>query len=114
MTPEDFLKTYATIIRRACRRLRNDRFACFVVGDYRQKNGYYAGFPAATTEAFGAAGLELYNQMCLVTAVGSLPIRIGKQFDSGRKIGMTHQQVLVYCKGNWKRAAAACRGDECE
>jgi len=43
-----------------------------------------------------------------VTADGSLPIRVGKQFSAGRKLGKTHQNVLVYVKGDWKKAAAAC------
>jgi hypothetical protein len=41
----------------------------------------------------------LYNEIILVTAVGSLPIRITKQFEASRKIGKTHQNVLVFCKG---------------
>lgn len=43
-----------------------------------------------------------------MTAVGSLPIRAGKQFSSGRKLGKTHQNVLVFVKGNPRKAADAC------
>ena len=33
---------------------------------------------------------------------------ITKQFESGRKLAKTHQNVLVFCKGDWKKAAARC------
>jgi hypothetical protein len=71
---------YAEIIAAACAKLRDDRFACFLVGDVRDKAGLYYGFPAHTQAAFEAAGLRLYNEAILVTAAGSLPIRAGKQF----------------------------------
>ena len=35
-----------------------------------------------------------------MTAVGSLPIRIGKQFGRYRKLGKTHQNVLVFYNGD--------------
>ena len=61
-------------------------------------------------EALEAAGARYYNEAILVTAVGSLPIRVGKQFRSGRKLGKTHQNVLVFCKGDPKRATQAIEG----
>ena len=44
----------------------------------------------------------------LVTAVGSLQIRVSKQFRSGRKLGKTHQDVLVFVKGDPRKAAEEC------
>ena len=35
-------------------------------------------------------------------------MRVTKQFESGRKLAKTHQNVLVFCKGDWKKAAARC------
>jgi hypothetical protein len=43
-----------------------------------------------------------------VTPVGSLPIRAGRQFEAGRKLGKTHQNVLVFVKGDGKKATQAC------
>lgn len=40
--------------------------------------------------------------------VGSLPIRAGKQFTASRKLGKTHQNVLVFVKGDPRDAADAC------
>lgn len=104
----EFRKAYFEIIAKACSRLKQDRFACFVVGDVRDAKGNYYNFVGDTVEAFRAAGLNYYNEAVLVTCVGSLPIRAGKQFASGRKLGKTHQNVLVFVKGDGKRATAAC------
>jgi len=104
-----FIAAYRRIIMRACERLKNNRFACFVVGDFRNpKTGLYRNFVSDTIESFRQCGLGLYNQAVLVTAVGSLPIRVGKQFSSGRKLGNTHQHILVFVKGDWREASRAC------
>jgi hypothetical protein len=106
-----FIANYKRIILRCAKRLKPDRFACFVVGDFRDKRtGNYRGFVADTINGFRDQGMELYNDAVLVTAVGSLPVRIGKQFDSGRKLGKTHQNVLVFVKGDGRRAADSARG----
>jgi hypothetical protein len=36
-----------------------------------------------------------------------LPIRAGRQFQAGRKLGKTHQNILVFVKGNAKQATQA-------
>ena len=48
--------------------------------------------------------LERTTHAILVTAIGSLPIRVPRQFDAGRKMGKTHQNVLVFIKGDWHEA----------
>ena len=101
---EDFLKGFRDVIKRSCSLLADDRFAAVVVGDIRDDRGFYRNFPAHTISLFQKyGGMTLYNEAILVTAVGSLPVRIGKQFDAGRKLGKTHQNVLVFYKGNPKR-----------
>lgn len=104
----EFRSRYAQIIKASCERLKNDRFAVFVVGDVRDRDGFYVNFPGHTIDAFEAAGLRLYNDAVLVTAVGSLPIRAGKQFVASRKLGKTHQQVYVFAKGDPRKATEAC------
>lgn len=105
---EAFRDAYFEIIAKACERLKANRFACFVVGEVRDKRGNYYDFVGDTVRAFRQAGLEYYNEAILVTAVGSLPIRAGKQFSTSRKLGKTHQNVLVFVKGDGKLAAQAC------
>ena len=107
----DFERAYSAIIAAACERLREDRFAAFVVGDFRDKAGCYRNFPSLTIAAFEAAGARLYNEAILLTAVGSLPVRAVQTFNASRKLGKAHQNVLVFCKGNPKRAARYAKGD---
>ena len=110
----EFRAAYREIIAASCRMLKPDRFACFVVGEVRGKDGAYYNFVGDTVQAFVDAGLKFYNEAILVTAVGSLPIRAGKQFSASRKLGKTHQNVLVFVKGDAKRATLACGEVEVE
>jgi DNA modification methylase len=98
----DFVAAYRAIIGGCAGMLKPDRFACFVVGDFRDSKGFYRDFPSHTAAAFESAGMRLYNEAILITAVGSLPIRIGKQFGRYRKLGKTHQNVLVFYNGEPK------------
>lgn len=104
----DFLTAYRKIIAESCAMLKPDRFAVFVVGEARDKDGAYYGFVPDTIRAFQDAGMVLYNEIILLTAIGSLPIRAGKQFQASRKVGKTHQNVLVFLKGDPFKAAKAC------
>lgn len=107
MTYPAFVEAYRDIIAKACARLRPDRFACFVVGDFRDERGRYRNFVGETVEAFRAAGLDLYNDAILVTVVGTGSLRADKFFSSSRKFVKTHQNVLVFCKGDPRKATAA-------
>jgi len=98
-----FLAVYREIIASSVSMLKDNRFACFVVGDVRDKKGFYRNFVSDTIAAFQDAGMTLYNEAILVTAVGSLPIRIGRQFQGYRKLGKTHQNVPVFYKGDPKQ-----------
>jgi len=95
-----FIAAMKRIVLRSCRTLRNDRFAVFVVGDIRDKKGYYRGFTVDTINAFREQGLRLYNHGILTTPVGTLALRTGKQFVASRKLGKRHQDVLVFVKGD--------------
>lgn len=104
----EFLAAYRTIIARAVGMLKPDRFACFVVGDVRAPDGSYRNFVSDTIAAFHDAGARLYNEAILITQAGSLAVRVGKQFTVSRKLGKTHQNVLVFVKGDPRRATDAC------
>ncbi len=103
-----FQNAYRLIIEATVKALKDDRFACFVVGEVRGKDGHYIGLVPDTIRAFQTAGAQFYNEAILVTAVGSLPIRTSRTFPPGRKLGKTHQNILVFCKGDPQRAAKAC------
>jgi len=106
---EAFAPEYNTIIKRTARRLKNNRFAAFVVGEVRGKDGTCVGFVPGTIKAFAEAGLTLYNDAVLITSVGSLAMRAGKSFETTRKLGRTHQYCLIFVKGDPRKAADACK-----
>jgi len=95
-----FLKWYKNIFRQAAKRLKKNRFLAVQVGEVRdKKTGGYINFVGDTISIFKEIGLEYFNEMILLTPVGSLAIRVGSQFDVGRKIGKSHQNILVFYKG---------------
>ena len=67
-----------------------------------KKTGFYKNFVSDTITSFWNCGVILYNEMILVNTVGCPAMRVGRQFNSGRKVGKNHQNVLVFYKGNPK------------
>lgn len=111
MGTDQFLAAYAAIIAQAAAKLRNNRFAAFVVSTYRdQRSGKdpqrLVDLPGETTRACAAAGLRYYNEIMLVNSVGTAAMRAELNFVRGaRKVVNCHQSILIYVKGD-ERAAA--------
>ena len=103
-----FVAAYKRIILRAVGKMKPDTFACFVVGDFRDGRGFYRNFVSTTIEAFEECGARLYNEAILATPVGTAAMRVTKQFEASRKMAKTHQNVLVFCKGDPRTAARKC------
>jgi DNA modification methylase len=103
-----FVAAYRRILLRAVDRLRPNRFAAFVVGDFRDSKGFLRSFVAATAASFESVGAKFYNDAILVTAVGSGSLRANRQFSASRKLVKTHQNLLVFVKGDPVAAAKAC------
>ncbi|QDX92053.1 chromosome partitioning protein ParB [Brevibacillus laterosporus] len=100
MNYDDFLRSYREIILNAVSMLKDNRFACFVVGDIRDRKGIYRNFVSHTIQAFIDAGMQYYNEGILINVVGTVALRAGRQFAASRKLGKCHQNVLVFYKGN--------------
>ena len=66
--------------------------------------GTYEEFMEQYKNIFSKCFKKLKDDSFLVVKVGeirnTLPFRISKQFNSGRKIGKQHQNILVFYKGN--------------
>lgn len=103
MEYDGFLSVYGNIISTALRKLKEDRFAVFVVGDVRDKKGFYRDFVSDTKRIFIDNGAMLYNEIILIEAGGTAALRATKVFQAGRKVVKTHQHVLVFYKGNPKK-----------
>lgn len=102
MEYEDFLSAYREIIQKAVKKLKQNRFAVFVVADVRNPKGFYRGFVKDTQSAFEDAGAYLYNDIVLVNQIGSGIMRAGRSMRN-RKTVYVHQHVLVFYKGDPKK-----------
>lgn len=102
MNYRDFIEAYTEIITIACSKLRENRFAVFVVGDIRNSKGAYRDFISDTKRIFRDNGLCLYNELILLEQYGTAPMRAGRNF-ALRKTTKVHQNVLVFYKGDIKR-----------
>ena len=98
MDYNNFMKAYEEIIAKSCNMLKSGCYACFVVGEVRNKQGNYIGFVPDTIKAFEKAGVNYYNEGILLNPVASASMRADKQFSAGQKLVKIHQNVLVFKK----------------
>lgn len=102
MPYDEFITAYREIISKTAGKLKDNAFAAIVVGDVRDKKGYYYNFVGDTIQAMKDAGLKYYNECILLEQIATAAVRAGKQFEAGRKVVKTHQNVLIFVKGNEK------------
>lgn len=101
-TYEGFIEILTNAFRAALGCLKDDRFAVVVVGNVRdKKTGFYHNFIPDVKRIFADNGCPLYNELILVENIGSNALRAARNMDS-RKVAKTHQNVLVFYKGNPK------------
>lgn len=93
----EFLKLYESIIEKSCKLLKSGCFACFVVGEVRDKNGNYYGFVPDTIKAFQNSGMKFYNEAILLNPVASASMRANGNMKS-QKLVKIHQNVLIFRK----------------
>lgn len=103
-----FRAMLGSVIAQSVDLLADDRFAVWVVGEARDRRGISYGIVTDTVQAARAAGLGLYNEAILETAIASAAMRATKQVITSRKLVRVHQHVLIFVKGDPRRAAAAC------
>ena len=99
MDYEHFLNDYREIIRKSCKRLNDNSFAVFVVGEVRNGDNF-VGFVPDTIQAFKDAGLEYYNEMILLQEPATAAMRAARSMNASRKVPKTHQNVLMFVKGS--------------
>lgn len=100
-TYEAFLGILENAFANAIDCLKQNRFAVVVVGDIRDKEGYYYDFVGDIKRMFKAHGMPLYNECIIVEPIGTLPQRV-QRYMRNRKVGKCHQNVLVFYKGDIK------------
>lgn len=98
MEYDEFITVYQQIITKSVQVLKPGGYAVFVVGDIRDKKGYYRDFVSHTKQAFINAGAKLYNEAILLQPLGTAMLRANRVFESGGKLVKVHENVLVFKK----------------
>lgn len=93
----DFARIYRNILTGAARKLKRNRFAIVTISDVRDKAGYFRDLPGLTKQIMLDAGLNIYNEMILVNAIGSAGLRARRNMAT-KKVTRTHQNVLAFYK----------------
>lgn len=97
MNYNDFLVAYESIIAKSCKLLKDGGYACFVVGEVRDKKGNYIGFVPDTIKAFQKCGVNFYNEAILLDQLGTASMRANGNMKS-QKLVKVHQNVLIFKK----------------
>lgn len=97
MPYNEFMIAYKSIIKKSCDLLKDGCYACFVVGEVRDKKGNYIGFVPDTIKAFIDCGMKFYNEAILLNPVGTASMRSNGNMKS-QKLVKIHQNVLVFKK----------------
>tara|TARA_R110000787_G_C13322424_1_gene436591 strand:- start:50 stop:949 length:900 start_codon:yes stop_codon:yes gene_type:complete len=93
----DFMKSYEEIIAKSCNLLKSGGYACFVVGEVRDKKGNYIGFVPDTINAFKKCGMDFYNEAIYLQGLGTAAMRANNNMKK-QKLVKIHQNVLVFKK----------------
>jgi len=93
----NFMKAYEEIIAKSCKLLKIGGYACFVVGEVRDKKGNYIGFVPDTIKAFEKCGMKFYNEAILLDQLGSASMRANGNMKS-QKLVKVHQNILIFKK----------------
>mgnify|MGYP003660289171 CR=1 FL=1 len=92
-----FMEAYESIIDKSCKLLKNNGYACFVVGEIRDKKGNYIGFVPDTVNAFKRCGMNYYNECILLNPIASASMRANGNMKT-QKLVKVHQNVLIFKK----------------
>lgn len=102
MPYNEFRAAYKEILFKATDKLKDNAFVAIVVGEVRDKKGYYYNFVGDTIDVCRYAGLKFYNECILLNQIATGAMRADRQFSASRKVVKTHQNVLIFVKGNEK------------
>jgi ParB-like chromosome segregation protein Spo0J len=96
-----FIKVYSAIMGKAAEKLKENRFAVIILSDVREDYGFYRDLTGLTRRVMAEKGLGLYNDIILINQIGSGACRVRRNMVM-RKVVRTHQNVMVFYKGNPK------------
>lgn len=100
MEYEDFIFTFESIMRKACKLLKKGGMAILVVGEVRNKQGNYLGFVPDTIKLMQRCkGMGYYNEAIFATPLGTACFRADGNMIKGKgKLVKIHQNILMFKK----------------
>lgn len=98
MPYDEFIIAYKSIIKKSANHLKVGGYACFVIGEVRNKKGDYIGFVPDTIEAMKEAGLKYYNECIYLNGLAGACLTAGRIMGISKKVKKVHQNVLVFRK----------------
>lgn len=105
MTWEMFVSRYERAVELAVGALRRDRFAAFVVGNFKERR-ILRDLCGLTVHAFARAGADYYSDAVLIPPGGSAALRAASSFPKNRRPVARHQFLLTFVKGDAGKAAS--------
>ena len=107
MSWDEFLTKYKSIIQKSYDKLKDNRFFIIVVTEIRDrmttgnyKIGKYKGFVPSTISIAEECGFGYYNDVVLINTSQQSGRMSNVYFNRNRKVASTHQNVLMFVKGN--------------
>ena len=101
-TYDEFMALYEAIFSKCYAKMADGSFLVIKVGEIRDDSGKYRGFVPDTVAAMQRIGFAFYNEMILVNAIATAAVRARRSMAT-RKVVKTHQNVLVFYKGDLKK-----------
>ena len=97
MEYKSFRNKYNSIIKESVKKLKPKSYAIFVVGEVRDKQGYYLDFVGETKKYFMDCGLKFYNEIILIGSYARASM-VANSYMKNKKIPKVHQNVLIFYK----------------
>jgi DNA modification methylase len=97
MPYNEFMIAYKSIIKKTCNLLKTGGYACFVIGEVRDRKGHYIGFIPDTIKSFMDCGMYFYNDIVLLNTINTASMRANIYMRT-KKVVKIHQNILVFKK----------------
>lgn len=108
---DEFTRLYGGIFDKALRLMAPNSWVAVVIGEARAAGagitgGAEYGLLVATQQVLHQHGFVQHASLVVVNALGTLPLRLPRQWAGSRIPGRRHQYVLVYRNGDRKACSA--------
>jgi len=103
-TYEEFMSQYKNIFSQCYDMMKENSFLVLKITEIRdKKTGIYRGFVPDNIRIMEEIGFKYYNEIIIVNNPATAAMTVSAQFKN-RKVGRTHQNVVVFYKGDPERA----------